>query len=129
MEKKAKKSLLAGIPAWALSLLTLVVLILLLSIIEDPKSTSLSTFQIIGYVICVLWITVACFFICKTYPKSIWYTPVICNALGIMALIVYVFTDISTLSELIFWASSCVVSLTGAIIGATIGRRRIDQTK
>jgi len=129
MEKKAKKSRLAGIPAWALSLLTLVVFIILMSIFEDPKSTSLSTFQIIGYVISVIWLTVACFFICKTFPKSIWYTPVICNAVFIQAIIVYIFTDLSTSSELIFWVSSCVLSVIGAIIGATIGRRRINQTK
>ncbi len=45
-----------------------------------------------------------------------------------MAVIVYVFTDLSNLSEFIFWVSIGVLSVTGAIIGARIGRHRINQT-
>ncbi|MBL7105474.1 MAG: hypothetical protein ISS18_14190 [Bacteroidales bacterium] len=129
MEKKVKKSRLAGIPAWALSLMTLVALIILLSILEDPKNPGYSTIQIIGYTFGVILITVACFIICRTHPKSVWYTPVICNAVGIMAIIMYVFTDLSTLSELIHWVSSCVISVIGAVIGAKIGRRTNNQLK
>ncbi len=91
MEKKAKKSRLAGIPAWALSLMTLIVLFILLAILEDPNSPSLSTFQIVGYIFCIIVITIACFIICRTHPKSVWYTPLICNAVGFIPIIVYVF--------------------------------------
>ena len=129
MEKKEKKSRLAKIPAWALSLMTLIALFILLSILEDPKSPSLSTIQIIGNIFSVILITAACFIICRTHPKSVWYTPVICNAVGILAIIMYIFTDLSTLSELIFWGSSIVLSVIGAIIGAIIGRRKINQAK
>lgn len=129
MEKKVKKSRLTEIPAWALSLTTLVALFILLSILEDPKNPGLSTFQIVGYIFCVTLITIACFIICRTHPQSIWYTLVICNAVGIVAIFVYVFTDLSNLSELIFWGSSIVLSVIGAIIGATIGRRIINKTK
>ena len=129
MGGKVKKSRLAGIPAWALSLITLVILFILLAFLEDPKTPGFSTIQIIGYTCCVILITGACFFICRTHPKSVWYTPVICNAVTIMAVIVYVFTDLSNLSELIFWVSFGVLSVTGAIIGAKIGQRRIDLVK
>ena len=129
MGEKAKKSLLAKIPAWALSLMTLIALIILLVLLEDPKNLDLSTIQIIGYTISVILVTVACFIICKTHPKSIWYTIVICNLVSIQAIIVYVFTDLATLSELIFWGSLFVLSVTGAIVGARIGRRRINQVK
>ena len=129
MRNKTIKSGLAGIPAWALSIMTLFALFILLFILEDPKSSSLSTFQIIGYTICVILITTACFIICRTHPKSIWYTPIICNAVGIMAIIMYVFTDLTPLSELIFWGSSCILSVIGAIVGARVGRSIINQVK
>jgi len=129
MEKRVKKSPFAGIPAWALSILTLVALIIPIVFLEDPKSTELSTFQIIGYIFCVIFLTVACFFIFRLHPKSVWYTPVICNVIGIVAIIVYFFTDLSDLSELVLWGSSLVLSVIGAMVGAMIGRRRISQAK
>ncbi len=129
MEKEAKKSRLAGIPAWALSLITLIALIILLVLLEDPKNPDLSTIQIIGYTFCVILVTLACFIICRTHPKSIWYTIVICNLVSIQAIIVYIFTDLATLSELIFWVSIFVLSITGAIVGARIGRGINNQAK
>lgn len=124
MEKIAKRSPFAGVPAWALSLMTLFPLFILLVILEDPKNPELSTFQIIGYIFCTIMITLACFFICRIHPKSVWYTPVICNVVAIMAIIVYVFTDLSTSSEFIGWLSCFVISTTGAIVGSIIGRRK-----
>ena len=127
MEKQANKLRLARIPAWALSLMTLVALGILMGLLEDPKSTGFSTIQIIGYTFFVILNAIACFIICRTHPESVWYTPVICNVVGIFAILMYVFTNLSTLSELILWVSSIVLSMTGAIIGARIGRRRINQ--
>jgi len=133
MEKKVKKSRLAGIPAWALSLMTLVVVIILLVILEDPKNPGYSTIQIIGYTFCAVLITAACFFICWTHPKSVWYTPVICNAVGIIGLIANIgltiaVPDYSTpLSDTVLWVSIGVISVTGAIVGAKIGRRKANH--
>jgi hypothetical protein len=129
MDKKAKMSRLAGIPAWALSSLTLLPLFILLFILEDPKSSSYSTNQIIGYSFGIIFLAVACFLICRTHPKSVWYTPVICNAVGIVAIIVYIFTDLSTSSELMLWLVSLVLSIIGAMAGARVGRHRINQAK
>ena len=122
-----KKSRLSGIPAWALSLMTLLALFIPLAILEDPKSTGLSTIQIIGYISCVILIAGACFFICRTHPKSVWYTPVICNALGIVAIFVYIFTDVSSLAEFMYWGSCFVLSIIGAILGAKVGRGRKEN--
>jgi amino acid transporter len=125
MGKKAKESRFARFPAWAMSILTLLVLFIFLAFLEDPKSdNSLSTFQIIGYIICAVFITVACFIICRIHPKSVWYTPIICNAVSIIALIVFVFTDMGALWEFIFWMGILVLSSIGAIVGANIGRRK-----
>jgi len=134
MEKEVKKTGLARIPAWVLSLLTLFVLIILLVILEDPKNDGYySTIQIIGYAFCAIMITAACFFICRAHPGSFWYTIVICNAVTILGLIAnigltIVVPDYSTaFSETILWVSIGVLSIIGAIVGARIGRRKINQ--
>ena len=130
MGKKAKKSRLAGIPAWAWSLMTLFVLIILLAPLEDPKNDGYySTIQIIGYAFYAILITVACFFICRKYPKSVWSTSAICNAVSILGIIMYIFTPWAPLSETIIWVGIFVLSVIGAIVGARIGRRRINQEK
>ena len=129
MEKKAKKSCLAGIPAWAWSLMTLFVLIILLVILEDPKNDGYySTIQIIGYAFCAILITAACFFICRKYPKSVWSTSAICNAVSILGIIMYIFTPWAPLSETIIWVGIFVLSVIGAIVGARIGRSIAKQS-
>ena len=126
--KKAKKSRLSGIPAWAWSLMSLFVLIILLLPFEDPKNDGhYSTIQIIGFAIYAIWITAACFFICRKYPKSVWSTSAICNAVSIMGIIMYIFTPWAPLSETIIWVGILVLSVIGAIVGARIGRRRIEN--
>ena len=129
MEGKVKKPLLAGVPAWALSILTLIALSIILSVFHDPFGHGDSPLEITGYVVWDIFITAACFFICRLYPKSVWYTPVICNAVGIASFIIpIIFPEFwPPLLEGIFWASSFVLSVTGAIVGARIGQRRIDQ--
>jgi len=129
MEKKSKKSRLAEIPAWALSILTLVALIIIMSIFHDPFGHGDSTFEIIGYIVWDVFITAACFIICRAHPKSVRYTPVICNAVGIASVIVpIIYPEYwPPLSEWIFWISSIVLSVVAAIIGARIGRRKLDK--
>ena len=134
MGEKAKKTRLAGIPAWAWSVMTLFVLIILLVILEDPKNDGyFSTIQIIGYAFCGIFITAACFFICRKYPKSVWYTPVICNAVGILGLIANITLTIAVpdygtpSSEIILWVGIIVLSVIGAIVGARIGRSIAKQ--
>ena len=139
MGKKEKKSRLARVPAWALSIIILFVSVIPLIIVNDPKSTSLDTIQIIGWIFNIFLVTVACFFICKAHPKSVWYTPVICNGVAIIGLIANIFLTIAftiagrdygtTSTEWIIIVSSVVLSVIGAIMGAKIGRRRVEQEK
>jgi len=100
-----------------------------MSIFHDPFGHGDSTFEIIGYIVWDVFITAACFIICRAHPKSVRYTPVICNAVGIASVIVpIIYPEYwPPLSEWIFWISSIVLSVVAAIIGARIGRRKLDK--
>ena len=121
MENKEKESYLNVYPAWAWSLITFFISIILLFIIDNQRGFS----EVIANILYIILIAIACFYICKAHPKSVWYTPIICNIMAFVSLAVFVFTDLNTLSELIFWLSSLLVSVVGAIIGATFGRRKL----
>lgn len=133
MKKTAKKSHLSGMPAWALSLITLVVVIILMFLLDDPKSTGYSTTQIVGYAFCAILIISACFFICKEHPKSIWYTLVICNAIGLLGLVSNIILNIvdpdfsTPFSEIILWGGIFILSVIAAFVGAKMGRKKIGQ--
>jgi hypothetical protein len=144
MEKKAKKSLLAGIPAWALSLITSFVSPFLLVVMGGigslimPNGTSSETIEIMLLSFYPIIIAVACFFICKTHPKSVWYTPIICNAyLIIPAILDSNFWTISFWTKSYWtgtpkiWMFHCafILSVIGAMIGAMITKRVINQAK
>ena len=123
MGAKAKKSRLAGIPAWALSLIALFVSIVLFVFFEDIGQEG-GSLEIIGAIFIYVFNAVACFFICKTHPKSVWYTPIICNAPSIVYAISPDFW-IEPMSLLI--GSGFVFSVIGAIVGARIGRRTMTS--
>jgi hypothetical protein len=139
MEENVKKSRLARIPAWALSFITLIASVVLIIILNDPKSTSLDTIQIIGWIFNIFLVTVACFIICRTHPKSVWYTPVICNGVGILGIIATIFLTFAftiagqdygtTSTEWIVVVSSVVFSVLAANVGARKGMRRIYLVK
>ena len=116
MKTNGKKSFLAGIPSWALALITAFLSFFLLFLIAYPFG------EVIGYISYDIVIVISCFFICKMNPNSIWYVPFICNIVGIMAAFGEEnFYWISTL-----WIIICggwLLSLIASIIGAQIGRR------
>lgn len=122
MEKKAKKSRLAGIPAWALSLLTFVASVALFGL-PLPESIDPNIFV---FTIYIIFLPVACFIICKTHPKSIWYTPFICNAVVIFLLIGVSYSN-PELTFLIFLSACIVLSAIGAFVGSKMGGRKINQ--
>ena len=117
METKERKLFLSEIPSWGLSLMTLLVAVILFVI--NPFGEEISY---IGYDILII---IACFYICTKNPNSIWYTPFICNIIGIMA----AFGE-----ENFYWGSilmiivcaGWILSLMGAIIGFKIGRRQLS---
>jgi len=127
MEKNVKKSRLDRIPAWGLSIIIFVVSIISAFVFEHVTIPGYSTLGIIGSIFYVVLIPVACFVICMIHPKSVWYTPFICNPVGLLGTIFHPLAW-TTLSEYLLWVSSLVLSVLGAIIGAKIGRM-INQAK
>ena len=121
MEAKVKKSFLNNMPSGVLSIITVVISFILIFAIGYPLVGQYGD-NIGGWITYLsvgILISIACFFICRTYPKSVWYTPLICNITGIIAAIV----------EPQFWVSSMwmpysigwLLSAIGALGGAWIG--------
>ena len=130
MEKKVKRSRLAEIPAWALSLMTLFAPIVLGLILQEIHLFDSSAIEIGFFILCFIFIIVACFFICRTHPKSVWYTPFICNAFIIIMLVILALNyEARILPHLISSIGLIVLSVIGAFVGARIGRRKINQGK
>jgi hypothetical protein len=117
MKPDGKKSFLAGISSLALSVITSFLSFFLLFLLAYPFG------EVVGYISYDIVIIIACFFICKNNPSSIWYVPIICNIVGIIAAFGEEnFYWISTL-----WIIICggwVLSLIVSIIGARIGKRK-----
>ena len=129
-KKKVKRSRLAESPAWALSLLTLFAPIVLGLILEEIHLFESRAIEIGFYIFCSIFIIVACFFICRTHPKSVWYTPFICNAFIIILFVVTALVyEARLLPQLISQSGLIVLSVIGAFVGARIGRRKINQVK
>ena len=78
-----------------------------------------------GYVIADLLIALACFYIVKQNPASIWYAPVLSNGLGIIA----------AFAEPNFWITSLWIlnaigwglSIGASVVGAVKGKRVVVQ--
>ena len=91
---------------------------------EHPNIWLSQYWDIIVLILYILIIAVACFYIVRRNPISIWFVPLICNSYGIGG-IVYAIGDAS------FWKESygiilcfgLVLSITTSIIGAQIGKR------
>ena len=113
-------------PAWALSFIIFVVSIISAFVFEDVTIPGPSTLAIIGSIFYAILIPAACFIICKAHPKSVWYTPIICNAPSIVLAISYS-PDFWTEPMSLLVGSGFVLSVIGAIVGAKIGRRIINQ--
>ena len=133
MGEKAKKCRLARIPALGLSLLTFFASMILAFLLDRISSTELSAFsttEIIPMIFYVIVIAGTSFFICRTHPKSVWYTPFICNALGIIVGIFGALEDPSFRTNSSFWivlGGCLLLSVIGSIIGARIGSHLNNQ--
>ena len=125
-EPQSKKPNLWGIPSWGLALLTMFLAFVVLMVVGDiltaifkiPESNGV---DLAFYIIYNLIIAGGCFYICRQNPKSIFYVPVLCNIVGIIASIV----------EPTFWSGALwmvicggwVLSIIASFIGASIGKR------
>ena len=120
METKQKKSFFTKITSWLLAVLIFIVAAIVL-FISDSIMTPHSETGLISHIINDLIIAAGCFFIVRENPKSIWYVPLICNALSILA----------SIAEPNFWKSimcipicgGWVLSLIVSIIAAQQGKR------
>jgi hypothetical protein len=126
METNGEKSFLAGIPSWALALLTLIGATILLFVIGEGLVPHMKikgeTGDAISYGLYGIIIAVCCYFIVKNNPKSLWYVLLICNVFVIIAAIAEPGFWISTS----MWIPMCgglVISIITSIIGARKGRR------
>ena len=128
MEIKGEKSFLKRLPSWVLAVITLIIVTIVLFGVGEGVG---NIFKInekvadaIPYIIFDVLIAVGCFYIVKWNPKSIWYVPIICNVIGIIAAIV----------EPSFWKSSLwilicggwVLSIITSIIGARVGKKSVQ---
>jgi uncharacterized membrane protein YeaQ/YmgE (transglycosylase-associated protein family) len=125
MENKQKKSVFSGIPSWALSVFTLMGATIVLFGLGEGLVPAIKAYVNIGesiaYLIFDLIITVCCYFIVKQNPKSIWYVPLICNAVGIIAALIE-----PTFWKTSLWMLFCggwALSLIASIIGAKTGKK------
>ena len=95
-------------------------------ILDDVALPGDSTLAIIGSIFYVVLVPVACFFICVIHPKSAWYTPFICNPVSALGTVFHPL-EWTTLSEYLVWVISLVLSVLAAIIGAKIGRHKLNS--
>ncbi|TSA24200.1 MAG: hypothetical protein D4R67_12305 [Bacteroidetes bacterium] len=129
METKKKSSIFSDIPSWALALLTLIGAFIVLFGLGEGVGNILNIDENIAgaipYIIFDVLIAVACYFIVKQNPRSIWYVPLICNVTGIIAAVV----------EPTFWVTSLwilicggwLLSLAASFLGMWVGRRGITN--
>ena len=127
MKTKEKSRFLFGIPPIALAVITAVISIIFLFAIGYPLESFKFNGLLIGaWIACIstgILISIACFFICKEYPKSIWYVLIISNAIGILSAVIepnFWITDMWKQS-LCVW----VLSFISAEIGAMVGKGKL----
>ena len=126
MGREVKKSRLAEIPAWVLSLLALFVSFGIWAIFTNIELPKPIDSDIVIFVFYTIFLCAASFTISWTHPNSFWYTPFIINAMIIYILIILLihYPSQPDIWGLISCASWIVLSVVGAIIGARMGRRR-----
>ena len=123
--KTKKQKFLFRIPSWGLSIFTailsLIILFSLAHLLGSIPNINENFSEGIAYIIYDIFIAIACFFICRHNPKSIWYVPILCNIMGIISAIVEPNFWITSLW--IFICGGWILSLIGAISGAMAGRK------
>jgi hypothetical protein len=114
-----KRPFLAFILSVAFALLTLVVATFFLLVVHEAIGRFLG--QAVPYLLYDLVIAIGCFFIIRQNTGSIWYVPIISNAIGI--LIVIVPGSLGTLKEYLLIYGGLVLSLIVSIIARWMGKR------
>jgi hypothetical protein len=109
METKPKRSFLETVPS-ALSAFIVFIVAGIVFFTTDSIWTPRTETGLISHSINDVIIAVGCFVIVRQNPKSVWYVPVICNALLI----------ISSIGEPNFWKSVMIFPICGGWILSVI---------
>ena len=119
-----KMSLLSDVPTWALAILIFIG-VNIVYYVSDALLTPHTQTGIISNILNDILIAAGCFFLVRRNPKSIWYVPLMFNALLIISSIVE-----PNFWKTLMWISICggwVLSIIASIIGARVGRRAADS--
>jgi hypothetical protein len=118
------KKLFLRLPSWGLALLAAVFSIVLLSFLADvigpiwPFDKNIG--EVVAYIVYALSIAIACYFICKKDPKSVWYVLILSNIFGILSAIIEPNFWITPLWILI--CGGWIITIIGALLGAKKGK-------
>lgn len=129
IKPKVKKSFLASLPSGVSALLSLLVFTIVIFVVGDLLN-SFDPGSAIAYALFGLLSATACFFIIKQNPKSIWYVPLIINALLIFSAIVennFWRSPPDNLPGIPMWIPVCagwLLSIIVSITGAWMGKRK-----
>lgn len=129
IKPKVKKSFLASFPSGVSALLCLIVFTIVLFVVAELLN-SFDPGSAITYALFGLLSATACFFIIKQNPKSIWYVPLIINAILIFSAIVeenFWRPPPDNLPGIPMWIPICggwVLSIVASITGAWMGKRK-----
>jgi hypothetical protein len=122
MKAISKKLMRIPLPGWILSLLAVFLIAIILGIMNSSSLSKSNWWSDdYSYITYGVLIASACFFICWNNPKSVWYTPLICNS----------WTPLIAIFDEGFWNTSlgiiCIsgfcLSIIAAIAGAKAGRK------
>ena len=131
MAPQSRKSYFSRTPAWVWSIITAFVSLFLIFIfaylsafiidyLVKPAEPYENLSDIIAYLGYGIVVAAMCYLICKAHPKSFWYTPVICNSMSIISVVVEQNPYITLLFG-IGWS----ISTFGTVMGTLQGKRRI----
>lgn len=129
MELKSIQSRFNDIPAWALSVFAVLISSVFLAFLYDETGAYSQKYFYLFFVsfLLVLFFAFACYIICIIHPKSVWYTPVLCNGLVISSFLFEVPFWTRSLLVWIMLGVGLLVSVTAAVIGARKGRHLAGQ--
>ncbi|MBN1791505.1 MAG: hypothetical protein JW830_13470 [Bacteroidales bacterium] len=124
MKTATKKSIKAGMRGLALSFITVfvsfILIFLIAALLDFLGMKNEDTVSNIAYICYDIVIAIVCFLMCRKDPSRVWYAPIVCNAVGIIA----------AFAEPTFWKSEMwiifgggwVLSLVAALCGVMVAR-------
>ena len=121
--KRTKRIFISAGFSLAAAFILMVLVLALGEIAEDLCPLGEEVGEDLLYALWGISLAVACYFICRHNPKSIWYVPVLCNLVGITSAII----------EPNFWITPMWIFVCGgwglSIIGAIAGAKRGRQSQ